>query len=395
MSSEKTRVLILGGGFGGVKTALVLSDNQHFAVSLISDRPNFRYYPALYQSATGGSPLASSIPLTEIFDGKRVSLILDSAKKLDRAAKRVVCSSGKSHDYDILIIALGVVTNYFGVKGLKKYSYGIKTLEDAHELRGHLHQLIADERKPDLNYVVVGGGATGVELAGALPGYLKHIMKRHGLAQKAVHVDLVEAESRLMPQMPRSYSAAVQKRLRRLGVTLYLNQRVEAETADELILSGQPIHSKTVIWTAGVTNHPFFTTNKFRLNDRGKALVNELLQSEGDIYVVGDNAATLYSGMAQTALHDAAFVTGNLLRLASGQRPLPYKPRKPIYVTPAGPHWAAVQWGNLHIYGRLGWLLRKIADLIAYHDLQPWWPAYKHWAAADSGAEACPVCTRP
>jgi NADH dehydrogenase FAD-containing subunit len=132
--------------------------------------------------------------------------------------------------------------------------------------------------------------------------------------------------------------------------------------------------------------------NKFALSEHGKVLVNDLLQAEDDIYVIGDNADTPYSGMAQTALHDGLFVSSNLKKLAHGKRPLPYKPRKPIYVTPVGPQWAAVQWGGLHIYGRLGWLLREAADLIGYHDLQPWWPAYKHWMAANSSFETCPVC---
>jgi NADH dehydrogenase len=291
-------------------------------------------------------------------------------------------------------VALGVVTNYFGIKGLKKYSFGIKTLEEAQELRDHLHGLIEDERKPDLNYVVIGGGATGVELAGVLPAYLRNIMKKHGVPQKKINVDLVEAESRLMPRMPRGHSWAVQRRLRRLGVRLHLNQKVEAETADKLMLGDQPILSQTVIWTAGVTNHPFCAANKFELSHNGKIQVNELLQAEEDIYIIGDNAATQHSGMAQTALHDASFVADNLKRLARGERPLPYKPRRPIYVTPVGSRWAAVQWGHFPIYGWLGWMLREAADLIAYHDLQPWWPAYKHWMAANSETETCKVCAR-
>lgn len=392
MAYEKTKVLILGGGFGGIKAALELSDNDHFAVTVVSDQKNFRYYPALYEMATGGNPTAASIPLSEIFTNKNLELIQDSAKKLDRESRKVECASGKEYDYDILVVALGVVTNYFGIKGLKKYSYGIKTLEEAQELRGHLHQLIEDEGRPDLSYVVVGGGATGVELAGALPSYLRHIMKKHGVPAKKINVDLVEAESRLMPRMPKTYSRTVQTRLRKLGVELRLNQKVEGETADRLMLGDQPILSQTVIWTAGVTNHPFCAANKFGLSPNGRAAVNELLQAEDDIYIIGDNADTQYSGLAQTALHDGIFVANNLQRLARGDRPLPYKPRRPIYVTPVGPRWAAVQWGRVRIYGQVGWLLREAADLVAYHDLQPWWPAYKHWVAANSHIETCKVC---
>ncbi|HSX17981.1 MAG TPA: FAD-dependent oxidoreductase [Candidatus Saccharimonadales bacterium] len=393
MASEKQKVLIIGGGFGGVKAALELADHPHFSVTLISDQENFRYYPTLYHAATGGSALASSIPLSEIFAGKDLKIVKDSAKKIDRDSKKVKCASGKSYSYDTLIVALGVITNYFGIKGLKEYSYGIKTLEDAQELRDHLHEIMLDEHKPDLNYVVIGGGPTGVELAGALPSYLKHIMKRHKLAKKTIHVDLVEATPRLTSRMPKHYSIALQKRLRRIGVKLYLNQKVEAETAEGLMVSGHNIASHTVVWTAGVTNHPFLSANEFNMSEHGKAVVNELLQAEENIYVIGDNAETTYSGMAQTALHDALFVANNLKRLSSGKQPWPYKPRKPVYVTPAGSHWAAVQWGNVHIYGWMGWILRNVADLVAYHDLEPWWPASKHWVAENLSEETCPVCT--
>jgi NADH dehydrogenase len=392
MNIVKQKVLILGGGFGGVKAALELAEHDHFTITLISDQTDFRYYPKLYHTATGGDPMAASIPLTEIFAGKKVNLIHDTAIKLDRKQKKVICHSKKSFSYDILIIALGVITNYFGIKGLKEYSYSIKTQQDAQRLHNHLHQLIVEKKQPDLNYVIIGGGATGVELAGALPSYLRRIMSKHNLPSMPVRIDLVEAESRLMPRMPRSYSYAIQKRLRKLGVKIYLNQRVEAETATQLMVSGQPIKSQTVIWTAGVTNHPFFSANKFNLSEHGRVQVNEMLQAEEDIYVIGDNADTLYSGMAQTALYDAIFVTNNLKRLAQGERPNPYKPRRPIYITPVGLRWAAVEWNGLHIYGWLGWILRELADLFAYHDLQPWWPAYRRWMAANSTFETCPLC---
>lgn len=392
MVGDKHKVLILGGGFGSIKAALELADFPNFEVTLVSDRPNFRFYPSLYHTATGGSRSASSIPIAEIFAGKKIKLVQDTAKKLDRQNKQIMCSSGKKLAYDSLIVALGTITNYFGIKGLKEFSFGIKTNDEAQKLRDHLHELLFDERKPDLNYVVVGGGPTGVELAGALPGYLRHIMKRHGIKQKNLHVELVEALPRLMPRMPRRYSRAVQNRLYKLGIAVYLNKTVRAETADDLIISGRNIKSHTVVWTAGVINHPFLTDNKFALSPHGRVIVNEIMQSEPDIYVIGDNAETPYSGMAQTALHDGRFVARNLIKACRGKVLDIYQPRRPIYVTPAGPHWAAVQWGKLEIFGLLGWLLRSAADFLAYHDLEPWWKASKHWLAENAAQEDCPIC---
>jgi NADH:ubiquinone reductase (H+-translocating) len=393
MANQKTKVLILGGGFGGIKTALELSTNKAFGVTLISDQENFRYYPALYRSATGGRAAASQIPLPEIFDNKPVKIVHGSAEAVDRAAKKVSTKSGEKYSYDVLIIALGVTTNYFGIKGLAEFSYGIKSQQEAQELRDHIHKLLLDEGKPDVNYVVIGGGPTGVELAGALPAYIKHIMKRHGLRNKKLHIELVEAAPRLMSRMPKSYSQAVARRLRRLGIALHLNQTVQAETIDSLMISGHSIQSHTVVWTAGVTNHPFFSANEFNLTEHGKVKVNEFLQTEPDIYIIGDNADTPYSGMAQTALHDAKFLASNLSRQADGKRLRAYKPKRPIYVTPAGPRWAAVLWNNVHIYGWLAWLLRSAADFAGYHDYEPWWTASKHWMAEYETETACAVCS--
>jgi NADH dehydrogenase len=387
----KQKVLIVGGGFGGIKTALELCAQSNFDITLISDQENFRYYPTLYRAATGGKLAASSIPLAEIFKGKSVKVVQDKVDKIERKTK-TLSGKSKKYEYDILVLALGVVTNYFGIKGLDKYAYGIKTIEEAHRLRDQIHKHLVDDQKPDLNYVVIGGGPTGVELAGALPVYVKHIMKSHGLKDQRINVDLVEAAPRLMPRMPKPYSKAIAARLKKLGVKLYLGETVQAETAEALQVSGRTLESHTVVWTAGVTNHPFFATNNFNLTDRGKVVVDEFLATEDDIYVIGDNADTKFSGMAQTALHNATFVAHNLTRLAGGKRPKTYKPIEPAYATPIGPGWAALLWHGLHTYGRMGWMLRSAADFMAYHDMEPVWKAAEHWMAEAGEEKTCLVC---
>jgi NADH:ubiquinone reductase (H+-translocating) len=392
MADKKTTILIAGGGFGGVKAALELADDNNFDVTLLSNETDFRYYPALYHTATGGRPEASSIPLDEIFSGKSVTIMKATAKKLDRNAKTLKTARGDMLGYDKLVIALGAVTNYFGIKGLKEYSHGIKSQAEAQELRNHIHEMIVDEGKPDQNYVVIGGGPTGVELAGALPAYIRHIMKRHGLKDRRLHIDLVEAAPRLMPRMPREYSAAAAKRLRKLGVTLYLNHAVLVETADALKAGDHSFDSHTVVWTAGVAINPFFDNNRYEVGKHGKIQVDKYLQAEQDIYIIGDNADTPFSGMAQTALHDAKFVAENLKRQVSGRRPRTYKPKRPVYITPVGPEWAAVLWNRVHLYGWVGWLLRGAADFMGYRDYEPWWNAGTHWIAEYEDEPDCAVC---
>jgi NADH dehydrogenase len=391
---EQKKVLILGGGFGGIKSALELEQDSNMEITLISDQKHFRYYPALYRTATGKSSRASSIPLSEIFKDKRVKVIQDSAVEIDRKSKNVSGQSGKTYNFDILIVALGVVTNFFGIKGLREYAFGIKSLEESQELRDHLHKLLIEKKKPDINYVVIGGGPTGVELAGALPSYINHIMQKHGLEDRPVHVDLVEAAPRLVPKMNEKYSKRIAKHLQKIGVTLFLNQRVMAETSSQLVLADHPIASHSVVWTAGVTNHPFLKANNFNLDNHGKVTVNEYLESEQDIYVIGDNASTPFSGMAQTALYDANYVAKQIKNLANGNVRQTYKPKEPIYITPAGPGWAAVKWGRFNIFGWPAWILRRLADFVAYHDFEPWQKASKHWLADGIYEENCRVCRK-
>jgi NADH dehydrogenase len=389
---QKLHVLIVGGGFGGIKAALALSHRKDIAVTLLSDRTDFRYYPSLYHTATGGLHNQSSIALTNILPTDKVTLALGTAAHLDRSHKTLITKEGHIIPYDKLILAIGVVTNYFGIDGLSTYSYGIKSLEEIRRFKNHLHRQLSDDGQPDPNYVIVGAGPTGIELAGALPNYLHKIMSKHGVRHRAVHIDLIESAPRLLPRSSKATSRAVRRQLHRLGIKLYLGQAVQGETADALTINGKPLTSHTVIWTAGMANHPFFEVNHFAISDRRKVIVNQRLEAESNIYVIGDNASTAYSGFAQTALHDAVFVADNIMRDLSGKELNDYRPQQPISVIPAGPHWAAVDWGKLHFAGRKGWLLRELADLSAFHNYEPWWKAAEQWSTEFAGEEDCPIC---
>lgn len=390
---KKEKVLVVGGGFAGAKVALELAGDSRFQVTLLSENDDFRYYPTLYRAATGGKRANSSIPLVTLFEDSAALIAKGKALTIDRKTKTVTTDQGAVHAYDTLVLALGVVTNYFGIPGLDEFSYGIKSIEQTDRLKAHLHQQLIDERKPDLSYVVVGGGPTGIELAGALPVYLKKIMKAHGIRQRNIHVDLVEAAPRLLPRSPRDTSRLLQRRLRRVGVRLHLGKVVQGQTADGLTVSGKPIHSHTVIWTAGVTNNPFFSNNGFVIMNRGKVATDIYLQAEDNIFVLGDNANTPYSGMAQTAVHDGAYLAENLKRRADGKHFKSYTAKEPWSVIPVGGRWASATRGSIRAYGLAGWFLREAGDFVGFRDYASWDKAGKQWLTGFEKEETCRICT--
>jgi NADH dehydrogenase len=175
-------------------------------------------------------------------------------------------------------------------------------------------------------------------------------------------------------------------------VQILLGKVVQGQDADSLTISGKPFKSHTVVWTAGVTNHPFFADNHFVLMPRGKVATDVYLQADDNVFVVGDNANTPYSGLAQTAVRDGAFVAENLKRRASGKEMKAYQPKTPASVIPVGKNWAVLNWKNLQIHGLLGWWLRGAADFIAFKDLESWPKAYHQWALDIGEQEDCIFC---
>lgn len=378
------KVTIVGGGFGGVKAALELAKNKKNHVTLISDKPDFQYYPALYGTATGRSHLQSWVPLGKIFaDRPNVNVIIDAVIKIDPALRTLTGSSKQTYEYNLLILALGVVTTYFGIKGLDTYAYGIKSAEEIRDLKRHLYHAMFEERNTEKQYVIIGAGPTGVELASAMKGYIERLRVDYRLPKKRVHITLVEAAPRVLPRMSEATSKKVERRLKKLGVHVMTGQKVEEQTADTLIVNDKPIKSHTVIWTSGVANSPFYQANAqhFVFAKNGKVVVDEHLRAFKDVHVIGDNAFTPYSGLAQTALHDAIFVARNLERKQAGKKRRLYKAKLPPVVVPVGENWAVFEWHKLRLSGWPAALLRVASDMIGYSDILPLGQALGVWRA--------------
>jgi NADH dehydrogenase len=374
------QVTIIGGGFGGVKAALEISKNKKNRVTIITDKTDFQYYPALYSAATGGSHLEAWVPLTEILgDRDNVNIIIDSITSIDRHTQTIVATSGITYVYDTLILAIGAVTTYFGIEGLSEFAYGIKSEDEINRLKQRLVEEFSTPHAADKHILVIGAGPTGVELAGALGTYLEHLKIRFNKPEPKISINLIEAAPRVLPKMSERASKLVQSRLTSLGVHVELGMKVESETFDTLMVNGKPIKSQTVIWTSGVANNPFFTANahQFTLAKNGKVMVNDYLQVDKHVYVIGDNAATTYSGLAQTALKDGIYVARHILKKSSKK----YVAKLPPVVVPVGKNWAVFEYKKIRLSGFAASVIRRVADLVGYRDILPFGQALGVWSA--------------
>ncbi len=390
---KHTKIVIVGGGFGGVKAALELAKNSRMDVTLISDRDYFTYYPSLYAVATGGSKRQSFVPLSTVFRGTSVKVVRDTIEGYEPHRKLVRGAQGE-YSFDKVIFALGVVTSYFGIKGLDTYSFGIKSVKEIEAFRTHIHDEMIADHKIDKQYVVVGAGPTGVELSASLAHHIQHIAKAHKIRHNTIRIKLVEAAPRVLPRMSEDASYMVQNRLKELGVTVMLNETVEWQDDDEVFVSGRSIPTKTVIWTSGVTNNPFFEahSDSFTLSPNKKVVVDTHMMVNDHAYVIGDNAFTTFSGLAQTALHDALYVTKDIIR-STKHHPRPeYSTVKPPVVVPVGDNWAVLEWNFILMGDYIGHLIRRAADFIGYHDMLPVGLAFSSWRSESNQEYGCQTC---
>lgn len=379
-------VVVVGGGFGGVKAALELSKKQIGKITLISDESYFLHHATLYATATGKNMAESVIPLKTIFaEHPNVELVQDKITAFDPT--RHLITGKKDYHYDKLILALGSVTTYFGIKGMKEHSYGIKSLDQIHAFQDHIHDELVN-KKLDKEYFVVGAGSTGVEMASAFNEYLKYLKTTYRLKQTTSKVTLVEAAPRIVPHLSKTASNKLTRELKHQGVKVLAGHRVAALENDRIIIDSKSYPTTTVIWTSGVANNPFFKHNAqyFHLADDGRVNVNPYLEALNDVYVIGDNNSVKYSGTAWPTLNQAKHVARNITKVATKRPQGHFHPTSSPAGIPLGSKWGYVEWHGVYVSGRFGAGIRRLMELYGYCQLLPFSKALPVWRAHDLAA---------
>jgi NADH dehydrogenase len=351
--AEPHRVLIVGGGFGGLYAARRLSRDERVVVTLV-DRRNFHLFqPLLYQVATGAlAPGEIAQPLRSIFRKRpNTTVLLGEAVALDPLRREVGMSDGGPIAYDSLIVATGVRHSYFGHDEWARDAPGLKSIDDATEIRRRiLIAFEAAEREADpvrrtewMTFVVVGGGPTGVELAGALGEIAKDTLKRDFRSIDPTHarIVLVEALDRVLPPYPKDRSASARRQLERLGVTVRTGTKVVGidDHSVRLEVDGvaELLPARTVLWAAGVQAASFArvvaTATGAERDRSGRIVVGPDMSIPGhpEIFVVGDVASRLrrdgrpVPGVAQGAIQGGSYAATTILRHLAGERTPPFR----------------------------------------------------------------------
>lgn len=388
--SSSHRVIIIGGGFAGLNAARRLK-RAPVAVTLI-DRRNFHLFqPLLYQVATGVlSPANIAAPLRWIVERQaNCEVLMGDVQSIDVAGRRVLVD-GAALPYDTLIVAAGAKYNYFGHPEWERFAPCLKTIEDATEIRGRLLTAFElAERETDvecrrmlLTFVIVGGGPTGVEMAGALAEISRHSLQREfrRINPADAQIILVEAEERLLGSYPPELSAKAQQSLERLGVIVRTRTKVADIKPDHVVLNwgggSERLATQTVLWAAGVEASPLAkdlaAATGAEVDRAGRIVVERdlSLPNHPEIFVLGDMANYPHQtgqplpGVAPVAIQQGRYVAKLLACRLRGRTPPAFHFRELGNMATIGRSAAVADFGKLHLSGFLAWMMWLVVHLL-------------------------------
>lgn len=378
MSSGKAksaRVVIVGGGFGGLNAAKVLCNKKNIELTVIDRRNHHLFQPLLYQVATAGlSPAEIAVPIRSILSGTQTTeVLMGDVTDIDTKNKTIKTSFAEI-SYDYLILACGSQQSYFGHEEWSSVAPGLKSLEEATEIRRRVllaFELAEREKDPEkvrslLTFVIVGGGPTGVELAGAIGEITRYTLSRdfHKIRPSGTRVILIEAGNRILEAFAPDLAHKAARELESLGVTIWTHSRVLNVTENGVQIGTEEIAAKTVIWAAGVKPSDLNKKLGTTLDKSGRIVVNQdcSVPDHPEIFVIGDQACFLdenknsLPGLAPVALQQGRFVANLIVDELRNRPRKQFKYLDKGQMATIGRRRAVLQKGAIHMSGFLAWM---------------------------------------
>lgn len=414
---ETHKIVIIGAGFGGLRTALELAKRKArlkaFEIVLIDPRPEHLYTPLLYEVSSGDLELSSDACVGELQSGacvqidevrniikkKSIRFVQGAVATVDADEQTLSLSSGETVPYDDLVVAVGVESATYGIAGADAFALPMKTLKDAFAIRERMFEFIRsykDGKAKHLSILVVGGGASGTEYAAETANFFHRLVAEETLLRWDYDLALVEAGPDILSMFPTPIRARARNRLHELGVNVLAATKIRSVEANAVTLErGDGTTSRqeadVVVWTAGVKPLDVVKAWNLPVDERGFIKVTPTFLVEGmkNVYALGDCASFTHPktkkrvpALAQAAVKEAAIVAENIARTLERKLPMSWTPpERWVTVVPMGGSFAIADFGWFHLTGILGYLIRKVADLQYFISILPVDEAWKLWSS--------------
>lgn len=383
--TDKKRVVIVGGGFAGLNLAKKLRKCNQYQVVLIDQNNYHLFKPLLYQVASAGlDPSDVSFPFRKVFRAKKnIFFRMGRMLAVHPEQNRLETSNGSIH-YEYLVIATGCVPNFFGIKDIEKYAWPMADVRDSLRIRNTMfynleRAMIAPtdtDRQTMLNIVIVGGGASGVEIAGAMAEMRRYIVPKDypGVDIALMHIYLIEGRDRLLANMSSKTSAGCLQVLKEKGVEVLLGISVTDYRDNQVYCSdGRVIRTANLIWTSGVKSEVIKGIENSQKEHRGRILTDNYNRIKGfeNIFAIGDVAfvddplyPAGYPQLARVAISQGQRLAANLIALANDRPMKPYRYVPIGVLATVGRNRAFVEWGKLYLEGFWAWMVWSVIHIL-------------------------------
>ena len=397
-NEEKKNIVILGGGFAGVRAVLDLAEyfrnSEEYEIILVDKKDYHVYHAALYEAATAQHGVVEArkvknsvaISFSDIFSKVPVKVFKGYIERIELEDGKIVTDS-RVISFDYLIVSMGSVADFYGIPGLDKYGFTLKSVEDAIMIRNRVEDIVS---KNDSAQIIIGGGGfAGVEFAGELHNLLRHECEHHQKDFSKFKLLVVEGGITYLSGLADKVSQLVLERLNKMGIENRFSTLITEAGKDYVVLNNkEKINCELLVWTGGVKSCRLPASVDIERDKKDRTSSTEFLNLKKfpNVFLAGDNVCIIdpvtkkpAPQTAQEAIRQGEYAAKNVYRMIEGKNLLPYAAGSTRFIIPVTGKYAIVYTKNIIISGLLGWVIRRFVDLKYFVSVLPWFMAFSLW----------------